>query len=138
MASPRGNFSARFAVDHVRVRPFAISRLTGRSGSLTGHHVTSSLSVNYFAAVTSKLIAQPYDDRDNIERACSIGSVSRKPLHWARNVADRARLCRFGRGRVSCKRASFIRGRLKYHLYNDVLNISDLSKFLKNIYELMN
>lgn len=29
MASPRGNFSARFAVDHVRVRPFAISRLTG-------------------------------------------------------------------------------------------------------------
>lgn len=29
MTPPRGNFSARFAVDHVRVRPFAISRLTG-------------------------------------------------------------------------------------------------------------
>jgi len=94
VASLRGNFSARFAVDHVRVRPFAISRLTGYHAGgksdwaprsvliirklFRGRHVGSG------RIGRSELVAQLYNDRDNIELACSIGCVSQRQLRIPR------------------------------------------------------
>jgi len=134
MVSLRGNFSACFAVDHVRVRPFAISRLTGyHAGGKSDRAPRSVLIIRKLfrgrhvgsgRIGRSELVAQLYDDRNNIELACSIGGVSQRQY----TESGTLRIAyRFGRGsRVNVRLLGrLIKYRVTYNAYLDTLHQID-------------